>query len=84
LKKNGLKILLKNIILKFDVATMIYKIASLLLSVINLVALFFFIDGRYIHPGSKTISRHDMLLLLGIDAVFMLYFLFRKKVLHNK
>jgi hypothetical protein len=59
---------------------MIYRITALLLSVINLIALFFFIDAKYVHPGTKSISRRDMLLLLCLDAVFMLYFLFRKKV----
>ena len=63
---------------------MIYRITALLLSIINFIALFFFIDGMYLHPGTKSISRRDFLVLLGIDAVFMLYFLFRKKVLLKK
>ena len=63
---------------------MIYRITALLLSIVNLIALFFFIDAKYMHPGSKSVSRHDMLLLLGVDAAFMLYFLFRKKVLNKK
>ncbi|MFP9100294.1 hypothetical protein ACLI09_14685 [Flavobacterium sp. RHBU_24] len=63
---------------------MIYRITALLLSVINMVALFFFIDGNYVNPGTKSISRRDMLLLLGIDAAFMLYFLFCKKALQKK
>lgn len=63
---------------------MIYKTAALLLSVINLLALFFYIDGYYIHPGSKTISRYDLQRLIVIDIAFVIYYLSRKKALQRK
>ena len=44
---------------------------------------YFLFDAKYMHPGTKSISRHDFLTLLCIDAAFMLYFLFRKKVLNK-
>lgn len=60
---------------------MICKVVVFFLFLINTIALYFYIDGLYIHPYTKTISRHDLLYLIIINAAFILFYLIRKNIL---
>jgi hypothetical protein len=59
----------------------LYKIIVGILIIINLIFLYFYLDGKYIDVGVKTVSNVDFRNLLLLDFfLLIILFLIRKKI----